>query len=119
MKCPSCRTRNRSDRHFCAQCGASLIQICGRCGFSNGAADLYCGGCGNQLQVGTVVGSIASRAEEPARSPALVPVAADRADMLSPEELGALLKKPEPVAPEALPIRVTQEDLDRLFGAKP
>jgi hypothetical protein len=119
MKCPSCKVRNRSDRRFCAQCGSSLVHVCAHCGFSNDAIDLFCGGCGVALQPDAGVRSIASSPEDSARHRASVARPADRSDMLSPKELGDLLKKPDDADPDALPLRVSQEDLDRLFGAKP
>jgi class 3 adenylate cyclase len=57
VRCPQCQTENRTDRKFCAACGAALERVCGACGFKNALSDRFCGGCGKPL------------AEAPAASP--------------------------------------------------
>jgi class 3 adenylate cyclase len=49
LRCPQCQTDNRTDRKFCAACGAALERICAGCGFKNDLADRFCGGCGRAL----------------------------------------------------------------------
>lgn len=49
MRCPQCQTDNRTDRKFCAACGAALERLCAGCGFKNDLADRFCGGCGRAL----------------------------------------------------------------------
>lgn len=50
MRCQKCDTQNRSDRRFCAACGAALEIACAACGFVNTAGDRFCGGCGKALE---------------------------------------------------------------------
>jgi hypothetical protein len=119
VKCPSCQSSNRPDRRFCGQCGAALVLRCSRCNFSNGPSDRFCGGCGDALD------PAATHSDSPRPTPAAavtrVPPSPPSygSDMLSSQELGELLKKPAPPPTSSLPNRVTQEDLDRLFGVKP
>jgi hypothetical protein len=54
MKCPRCQTDNRTERKFCAECGASLEAVCASCGFENAAGGKFCGGCGKALAAETV-----------------------------------------------------------------
>jgi class 3 adenylate cyclase len=49
LRCPQCQTDNRTDRKFCAACGAALERVCAGCGFKNDLADKFCGGCGRAL----------------------------------------------------------------------
>jgi class 3 adenylate cyclase len=49
LRCPQCQTDNRTDRKFCAACGAALERLCAGCGFKNDLADKFCGGCGRAL----------------------------------------------------------------------
>src|SRR5262245_31752797 len=50
MRCPSCNHHNRSERRFCAECGAPLAASCGACGASNEPGEKFCGGCGARLE---------------------------------------------------------------------
>ncbi len=50
MRCQQCATENRSERRFCAACGAVLESACAACGFPNAAGDRFCGGCGKALE---------------------------------------------------------------------
>jgi hypothetical protein len=118
MKCGACQKHYLPPRRFCGGCGAPLTRPCARCGFANESADRFCGGCGDLLD---------ELAERRPRTVALstpvpvpVPAAANGGpEMLSSKELSDLLKKPSSADPAVLPVRVTQDDLDRLFGAKP
>ncbi len=49
MQCPSCNHDNRSERRFCAQCGAALAARCASCGEANQSGEKFCGGCGAVL----------------------------------------------------------------------
>jgi class 3 adenylate cyclase len=49
LRCPQCQTENRTDRKFCAGCGAALERACAACGFMNALPDRFCGGCGQKL----------------------------------------------------------------------
>jgi len=53
MQCPQCQADNRSQRRFCAQCGAALILECSSCKFVNEPGEKFCGGCGTPLGDGT------------------------------------------------------------------
>ena len=105
MNCPNCRHVNAPDRNFCGACGAPLAAYCARCGFRNRAADRYCGGCGRLLGEG------AAAAETPA------PVEA--AEGAPRDELGELLEAAQEAVAEGSEgedVRVSQDDIDRLFG---
>lgn len=117
MNCPGCDRPNQPDRRYCGGCGASLRANCPSCAFGNEPADRFCGGCGAPL---------AATAEARRAPPAPLadghpePARAGGGGLLSANEVGALLRERDaPPAPAPLPARVTQEDLDRLFGAKP
>lgn len=49
MRCQSCQFDNRSDRRFCAKCGAQLHSPCVHCEFLNQPGERYCGGCGRLI----------------------------------------------------------------------
>ena len=49
MECRQCRSENRDDRRFCAQCGAPMPLRCPTCDFANEPGDAFCGGCGQAL----------------------------------------------------------------------
>ncbi len=49
MQCAQCGSDNRSERRFCAVCGAALTMTCQACGFVNNAGEKFCGGCGVDL----------------------------------------------------------------------
>lgn len=51
MRCPRCAQENRTDRRFCAGCGAKLPLPCSSCGFANEAEARFCGGCGADISV--------------------------------------------------------------------
>ncbi len=104
MNCPSCRHVNAPDRNFCGACGAPLAAYCPRCGFRNRAADRYCGGCGRALgEEGAAEGvSPAAGADAPVQ-----------------DEVGELLaaaQEAEAGGAGAEDVRVTQDDIDQLFG---
>lgn len=49
MRCPRCQTENRTDRKFCAACGAALERVCAECGFKNAPSNRFYDGCGRPL----------------------------------------------------------------------
>ncbi len=105
MNCPSCRHVNAPERNFCGACGAPLAAYCPRCGFRNRAADRYCGGCGQPLG-----GTAAAEGRT---------AVADGAPAPPQDELGELLaaaQEAEFGEAGGEDVRVTQEDIDRLFG---
>ncbi len=53
MFCVYCDHDNRSERNFCAQCGASLVSACKHCNFRNYENEDYCGGCGSWVRPGS------------------------------------------------------------------
>src|SRR5262249_831543 len=69
MRCPSCHHDNRSDRHFCTQCGPTLAGRCPSCAAPIEASEKFCGGCGVALTIG-------GRATTPA--PAHAPLLAEK-----------------------------------------
>jgi class 3 adenylate cyclase len=52
MRCPTCDHQNRSERRYCARCGAALGPVCAACGAANEPEDKFCGGCGVALPNG-------------------------------------------------------------------
>jgi hypothetical protein len=119
MECVRCFSPNELHRRFCGQCGAPLAAVCPRCSFINRVVDRFCGGCGTALA--------AQAAEHPSaplgvttaatRSPpaAGAAAAARGAEVLSKQELTELLKPPPAPTTQALPQKVSQDDLDHLF----
>ena len=49
MQCPRCRTENREQRRFCAECGTQLNLACAVCCFANEPEEKFCGGCGTPI----------------------------------------------------------------------
>jgi predicted amidophosphoribosyltransferase len=49
MHCAACGHTNRSDRRFCAKCGARLGEVCAACGTQNDPDEHFCGSCGAEL----------------------------------------------------------------------
>lgn len=142
MSCASCSAQNGDQRRFCRACGATLGVACARCSFRNEPADRYCGGCGAAMLVARGTPSMpVPRAEEtaaavlgasrdgprpsrrnqgdvsrppPVRSTVAPSIGALAA--LSADDLATLLAPRALEGEPPLPVRLTQEDLDRLFG---
>lgn len=49
MRCTGCRHDNPEGARFCAQCGASLAQVCQSCGAPVELANRFCQSCGAKL----------------------------------------------------------------------
>src|SRR5262245_60954113 len=49
MQCAACGHTNRSERRFCAKCGARLGEICAACRTQNDPGENFCGSCGAEL----------------------------------------------------------------------
>jgi len=82
LRCPQCQTDNRTERKFCAACGAALERTCAGCGFKNDLSDKFCGGCGRPLTE--------TPASEPSRAlPERRPVAVLIADLANFTRLSA------------------------------
>ena len=58
MRCPSCDHDNRTDRRFCAECGARSPLHVPRVVLRTEPGEKFCGGCGAALTVGPVTGPI-------------------------------------------------------------
>mgnify|MGYP005842541473 CR=1 FL=1 len=112
MNCLACKHPNDTQRNYCGACGLPLARYCAGCGFRNGAADRYCGGCGAGLEA-------ARRAEAlPAAAAPAGPSGAAAAPGAMPglaELLEAARESVEP-APEEADAKVSQDDIDNLFG---
>ena len=103
MRCPECETENRSDRRFCAACGAVLERVCPACNFKNAPDDRFCGGCGKALDAESAPGASARPTiPRPADSSERRPVAVLYADLAQftritagrdPEETQGLLAR--------------------------
>jgi len=135
MNCPDCDRDNDRRRRFCGDCGAVLAVVCGRCGFANEPRDRFCGGCRDRLRsVGRDTAEVRSL---PPVDPGLQPIPpsalrfvavddpADEDDdiaTIGEEALARLLADSAEEADAAvleLPEkRVTQDELDRLFGGE-
>ena len=110
MTCPTCKQPNAPDRNYCGGCGAPLAHYCALCGFRNVAADRFCGGCGSSL------GAAAGDASTALRPAATSSAAADPAADSDLAELLAAAREPQATRPEDLSARVSQDDIDSLFG---
>ena len=77
MRCPQCQSENRTDRKFCAACGAALERTCAACGFKNEPSDRFCGGCGRSMADAAPAGEQRVRPEHalPERRPVAVLIA--------------------------------------------
>ncbi len=110
MNCPRCRHLNAPERNFCGGCGLPLTSFCTRCGFRNLASDRFCGGCGSALRA------------DACRGTAAVEPAGDRARPEAPvgdsalEELLQAAQDAADSAAEPVEQRVSQDDIDALFG---
>ncbi len=109
MNCPNCKQPNGVDRNYCGACGTALTQYCRACGFRNSTADGFCGGCGLGLS-------------DPVRArlhpPASVSPDASAASESNPDlaELLEAAREEVPQQEEDASARVTQNDIDELFG---
>ncbi|MBL9033658.1 MAG: zinc ribbon domain-containing protein, partial [Rhodospirillaceae bacterium] len=81
MRCQKCDTQNRSDRRFCAACGAVLELACAACGFVNTAGDRFCGGCGKALEADAPPPASKAAISRPVDSSERRPVAVLYADL--------------------------------------
>jgi class 3 adenylate cyclase/tetratricopeptide (TPR) repeat protein/ABC-type nitrate/sulfonate/bicarbonate transport system ATPase subunit len=50
MRCQVCQAENKSDAHFCVNCGAALELRCPRCDHVYEAGQNFCGNCGFDLR---------------------------------------------------------------------
>lgn len=120
--CGACTAVNAVARRFCGQCAATLTWACGRCRFENEDADRFCGGCAAEhgLTVEPCRPVAPSRVTTPVATPAPTPSVAVHAaatDTLTLAELQSLITvTPAATAADLLPLQVTQDALDRLFG---
>lgn len=116
MNCLACKQPNDPGRNYCGGCGLPLARYCAGCGFRNGAADRFCGGCGVGLEAvsgaGALPAAVASAASPSAPSPAAPAPGAPPglADLLE-----AARESVETAAEEA-DVKVSQDDIDTLFG---
>jgi len=125
VNCPGCARQNEDGRRFCGGCGIALRAPCRRCGFANLPIDLFCGGCGDAIasavQAAPPRVPMAVVHASPMPPPATQPrQPARRKDEIAAAELQELLEHNAPAAGgsvSALPARVSQDDLDRLFGS--
>jgi class 3 adenylate cyclase/tetratricopeptide (TPR) repeat protein len=53
MICPQCRAENRTEAHFCRECGISFAFACPACGATVQVASNFCDSCGAALAVST------------------------------------------------------------------
>jgi hypothetical protein len=121
VTCAKCQTQNDRSRRFCRACGHALGQPCRSCGFFNEAADLYCGGCGRGIKLKPGVAAAGDvRVSAPQKSAPASPPAASKGDSrqpsLSASELAELGKRAPPAPTAPLPSKVSQDELDSLFG---
>lgn len=123
MNCPQCRHPGADGRNYCGACGGRLVQYCRLCGFCNQGSDRFCGGCGNGLAENADE-EVVSPTSAPVVRPAPVPepVVARDVDDAPPvddgglAELIAAARDSEKEEPEEGDIKVSQDDIDSLFG---
>ncbi len=111
MNCPDCETYNDSNRRYCLQCGKFLVLSCDRCSFSNPLRARYCGGCGDRLTASSASSGIDSEARV-----SRAVESQQQNFVVSPSELDELLGESAASADAELPNKLSQQDLDRLFG---
>lgn len=131
MRCSDCETLNETGRRYCCACGHSLVAACAQCSFANGRADRFCGGCGRQLaEISAAAGPTRLAHPGPAARPPLPLKAPERAtdkasakgpgprlvEALSAAELGELFQSPAPREAPAPTGKISQDELDKLFG---
>jgi len=138
MECVRCSSPNEPQRRFCGQCGAALVSLCPRCDFSNRVVDRFCGGCGDGLSASAQAADRRAAQSPPPpipRQPSATPATAHRSpapaaanpapaparngEQLSKQELSELLKPTAAPPAPALPQKVSQDDLDKLFSKGP
>jgi hypothetical protein len=115
MNCPNCKQPNTSERNYCGACGSPLARYCTLCGFRNLAVDRFCGGCGATL--GAAARPAATGA--PAYSSGAAGCAGGSEPPREGSDLAELLaaaQEPATPKPEDLSVRVSQDDIDSLFG---
>ena len=114
MNCPRCKQAQTPERNFCGACGNALAQFCRCCGFRNPAADRFCGGCGAPLGQAAAAGARVSSTEAVGGASAPDPAREPGAD----DGLAELIEaaREEPPAPDDAAVRVSQDDIDSLFG---
>ncbi len=118
MTCPDCRHPNGPERNYCGACGAPLTRACDRCGFRNGVADRYCGGCGSALGEGARPPVAEAAPRRPGARPPPPPAGEDggAADPLTAELLAVAAEAQRQPTPGETDPRVSQDDIDLLFG---
>jgi hypothetical protein len=112
---------NAAHRRYCGDCGTNLEPVCASCGFENESRDRFCGGCGCGMtqQVHAPVAVPAPRAMTmamPPPPPKAKPVAQTPTHELDGLFAAPAVKNDGPKLPDA---NISQDDVDRLFGAVP
>lgn len=123
MSCAGCHAENEEHRRYCGACGSPLNRPCAACSFNNRVTDCFCGGCGGKLVNAQVrrppVPSLVpgpGQASSPS-APTVAPTAAVPNGTLSLSEMRALLPAAvAPVVAKPLDNKVSQAELDALFG---
>ncbi len=85
--CPACMRVARLGRRFCGGCRASLVTMCGGCGFVNEIDDTWCGGCGQGVEP-----AVAAASRKPERASGRPPL--PRVPAARPPALGSALAPP-------------------------
>jgi len=112
MNCPKCKQANQPERNYCGKCGNALMQYCRSCGFRNRVNDKFCGGCGCVL-----AGDLARPDQTSAPTANTVaPQPDEHMDNSALTELLEAARASEQPEPESEEIRVSQDDIDSLFG---
>jgi hypothetical protein len=116
MNCVTCKQPNAPDRNYCGACGTLLTQFCSLCGFRNGKTDRFCGGCGGELGTGAQGGAARGEATEVQPGPQARPTGGPVSSGASLAELLHAAEESAEVAAEESDVKVSQEDIDALFG---
>jgi len=110
MNCAVCDHPNASERNYCGSCGHPLSRYCGSCGFRNLTPDRFCGGCGLSLE------EPRDRSPVVLSAPAEVPGPVESIPRSALSELLDAAREAGESPPEDADIRVSQNDIDSLFG---
>ena len=113
MNCPQCKHSDIDGRNFCGACGGRLVRYCSRCGFRNLQQDRFCGGCGASFQP---VAARSAREVTAAGAPRPSPPPSPAAPASPLAELIEAARDTERVEDQDGDAKVSQDDIDSLFG---
>jgi hypothetical protein len=112
---------NAPHRRYCGDCGTNLEPVCRSCHFENETRDRFCGGCGDGLTQGARPAAVVEAPRVVMMPPPPPPPKKAAAPAAPTHELDGLFSAPaaSPAGPKLPDANISQDDLDRLFGAVP